>query len=923
MLRYLLLLPCILAGVATLYAQSKTGTIVGQTMTSDPSARDYRAFGVDGVVVEAFTSCDTLYTTTVNGSFFFKKVAAGPVRLRFSHLSYQEVTRDIELQPDQTVQVEVMLQEASQEIGSVTVKGEIPVLTIQGDTLVYHAAAVKTFEGDETIRIVEQLPGVTTSEAGVSVMGKDIARTYVDGRLIFGSSPMAALQNLLANDVVKIRVYDEYVDNNPRHKRRKGDETRRVFNIETKSKLIQATTGHFLASYGADLNAGGRDNRDRYGIGATANFFSESLLLSANAFFNNINRKSNKISDIIAVSSPKSSYDRTTYVNTEFERSWESKWSKYDRTTLRASYTYGDDYTRSENTTEQIYLPSPDYDSRIYADTSRNTRTNRYHAANIYFLSPRYFWLTHDMRFSDNCSEAYQSYASIIDGGTPAGGQTRSLDRLSQYDISDVLHIYGIPHHSLSLRSDISNNDGTGFRTDTLTSTATRRELSSSSYGLSRKIVAEFSGTIHLSREEANNLRYFYTYTWEKSRRKKTSLDLADLGRETIDTTNTYNFTNNYNTHEAGLELRLSLSKIDARLSVKPVFSTTGINRDERFPEADVYDKRFNAFIPSASFVISKMTQNLLISYMPTVQLPSIEQLRPRLDDTNPYMLVAGNRHLKQSYTHFLLGQYSIMFGKRNENLTIVLDARMVEDMIAARRIFFANETALPEWNYTAPAQSTLTTYENVDGMWAVKANVRWVHPLRKLRSRLTVQTSFNYDDTPSFVGDVLNRTRSYAPKLTLDLRANVSRSFRCTVGTRTSYIYSKNSIGQDDKYFMQGVWVTTELANIFKRFYFNTSYSLSYYKRFGVNSYDQNSQILNVSVGCKILKRRGDISFTAYDILNRNSGYKTSMGSDYIQNTWTRSFGRYFTFNIAYKFNSSKSGVTNSGIKDGSVKKY
>lgn len=77
------------------------------------------------------------------------------------------------------------------------------------------------------------------------------------------------------------------------------------------------------------------------------------------------------------------------------------------------------------------------------------------------------------------------------------------------------------------------------------------------------------------------------------------------------------------------------------------------------------------------------------------------------------------------------------------------------------------------------------------------------------------------------------------------------------------------------------------------------------------------------MSLGCKILKRRGDISFTAYDILNRNSGYKTSMGSDYIQNTWTRSFGRYFTFNIAYKFNSSKSGVTNSGIKDGSVKKY
>lgn len=83
-------------------------------------------------------------------------------------------------------------------------------------------------------------------------MGKDISRTYVDGKLIFGNDPMAALQNLLANDVLKIRVYDENADDNPHRKRRKGEEMRRVFNIETKSKLIQATTGHFLASYGKE-----------------------------------------------------------------------------------------------------------------------------------------------------------------------------------------------------------------------------------------------------------------------------------------------------------------------------------------------------------------------------------------------------------------------------------------------------------------------------------------------------------------------------------------------------------------------------------------------------------------------------------------------------------------------------------------------
>ena len=899
-------------------AQLKSGSVYGEVTIKSLIDGNYTNIG--GVVVEAYTARDTLYTTTVNGVFQFKKVTAGPVTLRFSHLSYKDVIKEIEVKPGQTTEVDIRMQEAPQEIEAVTVKGETRVLKVSGDTLIYNAAAVRTLEGDETMEIIKQLPGVLTSEAGVSVMGVNIEKTYIDGKLIFGSNPMAALQNLLANDVLKIRVYDEYADDNPRRKRRKGDEMRRVFNIETKSKLIQATTGHFLASYGADMNKGGRGNHDRYGIGATANFFSESLLLSANAFFNNINRKSNRISDIIAVKSPKSSYDRTTYVNAGLERNWKSNAYENAQIRFRANYTYGDDYTRSENMTQQTYFPAADYNSRLYADTSRNARTTRYHLANVYVAIPAGLRLTHNMRFVDDRSEGYRSYASVVDGKTPVGGQTRSTDKRNGFDISDQLN-FAQNNFGLAATLDISNDDGRGFRTDTLTSTATRRELRSTSLGLSRKVTASASYRINLSKEVSNILDFKYSYAWEKSRRRQTSLDLADLGNPAIDTTNTYNFTNNYNTHKGEISLALYFPKITSNLTITPTFTTTGINRDERFPENDAYDKRFNAFLPHIYYRFNKMTTLISLQYTTYTQLPSIEQLRPRLDDTNPYMLVAGHQRLKQSYTHHLLGTYTTMFGKANSQIAVRLDAKKTNNVIAFKRIFFTQETPLPGWNYIAPAQSTLTTYENVNGMWTANADIKWIRPLRKIKSQLTVNAIFNYDDTPSFVDDALNRTKSYAPELSLSLRANVSRSFRFTVGTRTSYIYSENNIGQDDKYFQQGASANAELINIFKRFYLNAAYSLSYYKRFGGNSYDLNNQILNVAVGCKILKRRGDISFTAYDILNRNSGYKTAMYSDYIQNTWTRSFGRYFTFNIAYKFNKSKSGVTNSSIKDGSVK--
>ncbi len=388
------------------------------------------------------------------------------------------------------------------------------------------------------------------------------------------------------------------------------------------------------------------------------------------------------------------------------------------------------------------------------------------------------------MRFADTRSDSYQSYMSMVNNGIPVGGTTQTFNKMNRYNISERFYTWRLI--DLNITFDMSNDDGSGFRTGTLTSTATRRELQSTSDGLSRKMTADISKRISLSEKNYNFLDFSYTFTWEDSHKLKTSFDLADADKALIDTTNTYNFTNDYNTHKASVELGITFPKIKAHLNVKSAFSSAGINRDENFPEKSLYDKRFNAFLPSVSFGSLKMMNNIIVQYMTYTQLPSIEQLRPYLNDANPYMLVAGNQRLKQSYSHHLHAGYSTMFGKANNNIMIVVDVKKTDDVIAYKRTFFTQATYLPEWD-NAPAQSTLTSYENVDGWWVAKADIKWVRPLRKLKSQLTVNAVLNYDDTPSFVDDVLNRTQSYAPELRLGLRANISRSFRFSVGTRTS----------------------------------------------------------------------------------------------------------------------------------------
>lgn len=69
--KYLLLAFCILASISV-SAQSKPGSIFGQTKIEKNINGVSISTSIGGVVVEACTVKDTLYTTTVNGVFQLK-----------------------------------------------------------------------------------------------------------------------------------------------------------------------------------------------------------------------------------------------------------------------------------------------------------------------------------------------------------------------------------------------------------------------------------------------------------------------------------------------------------------------------------------------------------------------------------------------------------------------------------------------------------------------------------------------------------------------------------------------------------------------------------------------------------------------------------------------------------------------------------
>lgn len=896
--------------------QERYGTVIVRLYSVDQHGEDNDRIPAN-VVTEICTTGDTLHQVANQGIAFFERVPVGSASLRITHINIKPQVITCEIKPGEVCNISVKLEEKVNQIKEITVNGVIPVMTQHGDTLIYNAAAIRTLEGDVALDIIEQLPGVAIAAGKVTVLGEEIARTYIDGRLIFGKDPMTALENLQASDVIKIRTYNEYADRNVNRKHRRGDKQERVFDIETRSKLIGQINGEVIGSYGADIGQTGRDSRNRYAVGFTASSFSEGLQAFAGASFNNVGRSETSISRLVQAQTPPSAYTRQTKANINLSRNWQT--ATKEVASVSGYYRFSDDYSRSQSTIERLYFPAADYTSRTYTDTTRNVTTSRKHRTDLAIDHPNVLGgklrANQILNFTSDDADGLQSAVSILDGNRSAGNRQQSMGRQNGYDLQE--HIAWDMATDRRFSAGVGawyhrqDGDGTTARIDTLTSTTTRQIVHIASDDLSTGYQLDANVYYKFSKERKNDLRLSYVYSYDNSRSRQMALDLSRPSFPQTDTINTHNFTNRTREHRAATTWEAYFTSINLNVKLDLTYKAATLDRDESFPEMNPYNNRFQSVLPAMILwsACDSKRRRVNLFYTTSTLLPSLEQLRPRLDNTNPYWLTGGNPKLQQSYVHNILSEYEKIFGEALNTINIQASARFTRNPIVWRTQFFAEATRLPEWDYTAPAQSTLTTYENGGGATTADGRIQFKRMIRTIRCNLDASIRYAYENVPSYIGDRANRTRSHIPGADLGLKSNFSDKVRLTLGAAATYVHSENTASETDKYCRTSLSAGLELPVILRHLYFNARYNAAFYNRFGGRAYNTADHILNLAFGCKFLKRRADLSVVIYDVLNRNAGFQTAMYSDYVQNRWSYSFGRYFTVNLGYKFSSTRSG--------------
>ena len=173
---------------------------------------------VDATSSEPLTGANTLVYQDSSANFIFGKssdsdgwlsleLPDGKYRLETSFVGYLSDKRTIQI--DRTDTLTLSLTRTSAELDEVSLTDEIQRAEQNGDTVAYNADAYKTNPDANAQDLVEKMPGVVVKNGQVQAQGETVQKVLVDGKPFFGNDPNAALQNIPAEMVKKIEVFDQ------------------------------------------------------------------------------------------------------------------------------------------------------------------------------------------------------------------------------------------------------------------------------------------------------------------------------------------------------------------------------------------------------------------------------------------------------------------------------------------------------------------------------------------------------------------------------------------------------------------------------------------------------------------------------------------------------------------------------------------
>ena len=790
-----------------------------------------------------------------------------------------------------------------QEIDAVIVEGRRILFKQNGDTLVYFPSNVYVREGSSALDMLKKMPNVEVEDDMVKVQGKRVERTYVNGRLIFGKdNPMHALNYLDAKDISRVLAYDEY-DEQSALAHGKHGRKRRVLNLLTFDLFDQSFNINTLAGVGADLRKDEEGkHRTRYMLGTDMAFFKEGRTILADYSLQNaLGVEPGAQPAYKYYSGGDAGYERQQSVGVEYSGKLAPRWD------IRGKYSYNDSYTRDRQITQDQYFGGGTDFARVYYDSlmSRNQSDVHHGYLKVENMTQRVITtiegnvtsgktMTTDL--SSNRVDLQDQIFSRLSNDNRMQKQSTSFD-LSAKITAKV----GKGSIEASVSGALADADLDQERREDSLMRIGNKIIQTAGTGRSRDLSGQIQYSLNSSNAGSFSVGYRTDYHYSRDRTLAT-----DMYSGEIDSTLTRNYTDDYWSNTLLTGYKFNKDKWSLGVGLDLEYKTVG--RDDVFPAPEKLNKTFRTLLPyvDVSYAFA-MLNSLHFSYSTSSQSPSLEMLRNKLDYDNPLYLTAGNPNLKRGYVHNLSLWYTKSNVEKQAFLTVGAEATVTSDMIGTKNTLFTEGVYLPQYEYTTVPGSVLTSYDNVGKGVDCRANFSYYWQINFLKCIGGVSGVYEFSKLPMYAGDTRIDRTQHSPNMSVSLESNFSDNIEFKIYNQVTYLFSRGLAGQEER-SLNNLTMCSVAADFLKRMFGSVAYN--FYMDHSYTGKDNriSNHMLNATIGIRFMKdRKGTLSVTAYDLLNRNKSFVNKVFADHVSNVWNSRSAGFFLFAFTYKFNRQK----------------
>lgn len=866
--------------------------------------------------------------TNIDGQF---SLAARPGKyiLKISFVGYSPVMEPLTLASNRqrTNVGKIELHSDAIMLEGAVIVAQAPEVTASEDTLVYTSSAYRVPEGSALEELVKKLPGAEVDENGtITINGKEVKKIMIDGKEFFADDPNIAMKNLPVNIIDKIRAYDKKSDM-ARVTGIDDGEEETVLDLTVKPGMNHGWFGN------ADVAAG---TEDRYSGKLMVNRFWGDNQFTVIGSMNNVNdngfpggggggrwggqnglnaikmggfnfaTKNEKLetggsvnfnykdADIQSktnsetfVSSETSSFKNALTANrnktTNLTADFRIEWKPDSLTTLlvRPRLKYGKTNNSSDSKSYTFNAdPEIDTDELVNADD-----------------------LTSLVPEEKIVNTIIQNSLSKGDDIT-AGGSLMFNRRLGKTGRN--INFRGSYNYTNSESEQFSASETEYFQKNP----EERLEI------LNRYITTptqSYNYSLRFTYSEpifkGGFLQFSYNFQYNKSKTDNSTYDmpndweiadgyLSNVAVFNPDLSKTAEY--DYYNHQADVQLRWIREKMQLNVGGSFQPQNTKLSYKQGELDTTVVRKVFN-FTPTLDFRYNfSKTSQLRVNYRGRSSQPSMTDMLPIEDDTDPLNIRRGNPGLKPSFTNSLMVFYNTFNAEKQRGVMAHLRFQNVLNSISNRR------------QYNEETGGYITMPENISGNWNLFGILGTNTALKNKKYTVNTFTMARFNNIASYISDeelMAQTDKNQTRQLTLSERLRGTyRSdwWEFSLNGSLNYTRTRNNFqtenNMDTYQFSYGASTNVNLP---WNMAISTDISQNSRRGYADASMNRDELIWNAQISQNFLKgNAATVSIQFYDILRNQSNVSRTISAAMRQDTEYNAIYSYCMVHFIYRLN-------------------